>query len=334
MNTSHYHGVDHHVGNTPLIRLRRLSELTRCEILGKAEFMNPGGSVKDRAALGIILDAEEKGLLKPGDTIIEGTAGNTGIGLTVIGHARGYHSVIVIPETQSKEKIELLRALGAEVRPVPEKPYSNPDNYNHVARRMAEEQGWFWANQFDNTANRLAHYRTTGPEIWEQTQGQVNAFVSAVGTGGTLAGTALYLRERNPHIAIGCADPYGAAMWSWFINGNTETNDGDSFAEGIGQGRVTKNLEGLAVDAAWRIPDQEALTILYQVLREEGLFLGLSSGINIAGAVRLARERGPGQTIVTVLCDSGAKYQSRIFSPQWLATNGLRADLSVDTLLK
>lgn len=334
MNTSHYHGVDHHVGNTPLIRLRRLSELTRCEILGKAEFMNPGGSVKDRAALGIILDAEEKGLLKPGDTIIEGTAGNTGIGLTVIGHARGYHSVIVIPETQSKEKIELLRALGAEVRPVPEKPYSNPDNYNHVARRMAEEQGWFWANQFDNTANRLAHYRTTGPEIWEQTQGQVNAFVSAVGTGGTLAGTALYLRERNPHIAIGCADPYGAAMWSWFINGNTETNDGDSFAEGIGQGRVTKNLEGLAVDAAWRIPDQEALIILYQVLREEGLFLGLSSGINIAGAVRLARERGPGQTIVTVLCDSGAKYQSRIFSPQWLATNGLRADLSVDTLLK
>lgn len=334
MNTSHYYGVDHHVGNTPLIRLRRLSELTRCEILGKAEFMNPGGSVKDRAALGIILDAEEKGLLKPGDTIIEGTAGNTGIGLTVIGHARGYHSVIVIPETQSKEKIELLRALGAEVRPVPEKPYSNPDNYNHIARRMAEEQGWFWANQFDNTANRLAHYRTTGPEIWEQTQGQVNAFVSAVGTGGTLAGTARYLRERNPHIVIGCADPYGAAMWSWFINGNTETNDGDSFAEGIGQGRVTKNLEGLAVDAAWRIPDQEALIILYQVLREEGLFLGLSSGINIAGAVRLARERGPGQTIVTVLCDSGAKYQSRIFSPQWLATNGLRADLSVDTLLR
>jgi len=333
MNTSHYHGVDHHVGNTPLIRLRRLSELTRCEILGKAEFMNPGGSVKDRAALGIILDAEAKGLLKPGDTLIEGTAGNTGIGLTVIGHARGYQSVIVIPETQTKEKIELLRTLGAEVRPVPEKPYSNPDNYNHVARRTAEEQGWFWANQFDNTANRLAHYRTTGPEIWEQTQGAVSAFVSAVGTGGTLAGTALYLRERNPSIAIGCADPYGAAMWSWFTNGNTETNDGDSFAEGIGQSRVTKNLEGLAVDAAWRIPDQEALTILYQLLREEGLFLGLSSGINIAGAVRLARERGPGQTIVTILCDSGAKYQSRIFSPQWLSANGLRTDLSVDTLL-
>ncbi len=333
MNTSHYHGVDHHVGNTPLIRLRRLSELTGCEILGKAEFMNPGGSVKDRAALGIILDAEARGLLRSGDTIVEGTAGNTGIGLTVIGHARGYRSIIVIPETQSKEKMELLRALGAEVRPVPEKPYSHPDNYNHVARRMAEEKRWFWANQFDNPANRLAHYRTTGPEIWEQTQGEVSAFVSAVGTGGTLAGTALYLKERNSKIAIGCADPYGAAMWSWFTHGNTETSDGDSFAEGIGQGRVTKNLEGLKVDVAWRIPDQDALTILYQVLREEGLFLGLSSGINLAGAVRMALERGPGQTIVTMLCDSGAKYQSRIFSPQWLEANGLRADLSVDTLL-
>ncbi|UVT19041.1 MAG: cysteine synthase A [Nitrospira sp.] len=333
MNTSRYQGVDGHVGNTPLIRLRRISELTRCEILGKAEFMNPGGSVKDRAALGIIQDAEVKGLLKPGGTIVEGTAGNTGIGLTIVGHARGYHSVIVIPETQSHEKIDLLRALGAEVLPVPEKPYSNQGNYNHVARRMAEEKGWFWANQFDNTANRLIHYRTTGPEIWEQTAGQVNAFVSAVGTGGTLAGTTLYLKERNPTITIGCADPYGAAMWSWFTNGNTETNDGDSFAEGIGQGRVTKNLEGIAVDTAWRIPDQEALTILYQLLREEGLFLGLSSGINVAGAVRMALERGPGQTIVTILCDSGAKYQSRIFNPEWLAANGLRTDLSIETLL-
>jgi cysteine synthase A len=333
MNASRYHGVDCHVGNTPLIRLRRLSELTGCEILGKAEFMNPGGSVKDRAALGIIEDAEARGLLRPGGTIIEGTAGNTGIGLTVIGHARGYHSVIVIPETQSQEKIHLLRALGAEVLPVPEKPYSNPGNYNHVARRMAEEKGWFWANQFDNTANRLIHYRTTGPEIWEQTTGKVSAFVSAVGTGGTLGGTTLYLKERNPQIFVGCADPYGAAMWSWFTNGNTETNDGDSFAEGIGQGRVTKNLEGISVDGAWRIPDQDALTILYQLLREEGLFLGLSSGINIAGAVRLALERGPDQTIVTILCDSGAKYQSRLFNPEWLAANGLRADLSVDTLL-
>ncbi|MGD9726320.1 MAG: cysteine synthase A [Nitrospiraceae bacterium] len=333
MTTLRYQGLDGHVGKTPLIRLRRLSELTGCEILGKAEFMNPGGSVKDRAALGIILDAEANGFLQPGGTIVEGTAGNTGIGLTLIGHARGYHSVIVIPETQSREKIDLLRTLGAEVRAVPEKPYSNPDNYNHVARRLAEEKGWFWANQFDNTANRLAHYRTTGPEIWEETAGKVSAFVSAVGTGGTLGGTTLYLKERNPHIVVGCADPYGAAMWSWFTNGNTDTNDGDSFAEGIGQSRVTKNLEGIAVDGAWRIPDQDALTILYQLLREEGLFLGLSSGINIGGAVRLALERGPGQTIVTILCDSGAKYQSRLFNPEWLAANGLKADLSVDTLL-
>ncbi len=334
MTVRHYHGVDGHVGNTPLIRLRRLSERTSCEILGKAEFMNPGGSVKDRAALGIILDAEARGLLRPGGTIIEGTAGNTGIGLTLIGHARGYHSVIVIPETQSQEKIDLLRTLGAEVRTVPEKPYSNPDNYNHVAHRLAEEKGWFWANQFDNTANRLAHYRTTGPEIWEQTAGEVSAFVSAVGTGGTLGGTTSYLKERNPHIVVGCADPYGAAMWSWFTNGNTDIKDGDSFAEGIGQSRVTKNLEGIAVDGAWRIPDQDALTILYQLLREEGLFLGLSSGINIAGAVRLALERGPGQTIVTILCDSGAKYQSRLFNSEWLVANGLRADLSIDTLLE
>jgi cysteine synthase len=334
MNTARFYGVDGHVGNTPLIHLRHLSELTGCEILGKAEFMNPGGSVKDRAALGIIEDAEARGLLQPGGTIIEGTAGNTGIGLTIIGHARGYHSVIVIPETQSREKIDLLRTLGAEVLTVPEKPYSNPGNYNHVARRLAEEKGWFWANQFDNTANRLVHYRTTGPEIWEQTAGKVSAFVSAVGTGGTLGGTTVYLKERNPQIFVGCADPYGAAMWSWFTNGNTDTNDGDSFAEGIGQGRVTKNLEGIVVDRAWRIPDQDALTILYQLLREEGLFLGLSSGINVAGAVRLALEGGRGQTIVTILCDSGAKYQSRIFNPGWLAANGLRTDLSVETLLR
>ena len=334
VSTLRYHGVDRHVGNTPLIRLRRLSDLTGCEILGKAEFMNPGGSVKDRAALGIIQDAETRGLLKPGGTIVEGTAGNTGIGLTMVGHARGYRSVIVIPETQSREKIDLLRALGAEVLPVPEKPYSNPGNYNHVARRMAEEKGWFWANQFDNTANRLMHYRTTGPEIWEQTKGEVSAFVSAVGTGGTLAGTTLYLKERNPNVKVGCADPYGAAMWSWFTNGNTETNDGDSFAEGIGQGRITKNLEGIAIDVAWRIPDQDALTILYQLLREEGLFLGLSSGINVAGAVRMALERGPGLTILTILCDSGAKYQSRIFNQEWLAANGLRTDMSIESLLR
>ncbi len=333
MNASRYHGVDYYVGKTPLIRLRRLSELTGCDILGKAEFMNPGGSVKDRAALGIIQDAEARGLLRPGDTIVEGTAGNTGIGLTVIGQARGYRSVIVIPETQSREKIDLLRALGADVLTVPEKPYSSPDNYNHVARRLAQEKGWFWANQFDNTANRLAHYRTTGPEIWEQTAGEVTAFVSAVGTGGTLAGTALCLKERKPRIVIGCADPYGAAMWSWFTNGNTDTNDGDSVAEGIGQSRVTKNLEGLSVDRAWRIPDQDALTILYHLRRHEGLFLGLSSGINVAGALRLARELGPGQIIATMLCDSGARYQSRLFNPEWLAANGLKADLPIETVL-
>jgi cysteine synthase A len=330
---SRYHGVESHVGRTPLIRLRRLSELTGCEILGKAEFMNPGGSVKDRAALGIITDAEAKGLLKPGATIVEGTAGNTGIGLTVIGHAKGYRTVIVIPETQSPEKISLLRTLGAEVITVPEKPYSNPGNYNRVAQRLAEEKGWFWANQFDNTANRLGHYRTTGPEIWEQTNGKITAFVSAVGTGGTLAGTALYLKERNPKIATVCADPFGAAMWSWFTHGNTDTNDGDSFAEGIGQSRVTKNLEGIVIDSAYRIADQPALTIVYQLLREEGLFLGLSSGINLAGAVRLAQERGPGQTIVTLLCDSGLKYQSKLFNPTWLKDNHLDPDLPIESIL-
>ena len=255
LNPSRYHGVESHVGNTPLIRLRRLSELTGCEILGKAEFMNPGGSVKDRAALGIITDAEAKGLLKPGGTIVEGTAGNTGIGLAVIGHAKGYRTVIVIAKTQSPEKINLLHTLGADVIIVPEKPYSDHGNYNRVAQRYSEEKGWFWANQFDNTANRLAHYRTTGPEIWEQTKGEVTAFVSAVGTGGTLAGTALYLKESNPKIATVCADPYGAAMWSWFTNGNTDTKDGDSFAEGIGQMRVTKNLEGIVVDRAYRVED-------------------------------------------------------------------------------
>jgi cysteine synthase A len=330
---SRYHGVESHVGHTPLIRLRRLSELTGCEILGKAEFMNPGGSVKDRAALGIITDAEAKGFLKPGATIIEGTAGNTGIGLAVIGHAKGYRTAIVINETQSPEKFTLLRTLGAEVITVPEKPYSNPGNYNRVAQRLAEERGWFWANQFDNTANRLAHYRTTGPEIWKQTNGEVTAFVSAVGTGGTLAGTALYLKKRNSKVAAVCADPFGAAMWSWFTNGNTDTKDGDSFAEGIGQMRVTKNLEGIVVDHAYRIQDQPALTIVYQLLREEGLFLGLSSGINLAGAVRFAQERGSGQTIVTLLCDSGLKYQSKLFNPTWLKDNNLDPNLPIESIL-
>jgi cysteine synthase A len=333
MSSTRYHGVDGHVGNTPLMRLRRLSELTGCEIVGKAEFMNPGGSVKDRAALGLITDAEERGVLKPGGTIVEGTAGNTGIGLTVIGAARGYRTVIVIPQTQSPEKITLLRTLGAEVRTVAAKPYSDPQNYNHIARRLGEENGWFWANQFDNTANRLAHYRTTGPEIWRQTNGEVNAFVASVGTGGTLAGASQFLKEQNPKFAAVCADPFGASMWSWFTNGNTDTDDGDSIAEGIGQNRVTKNLEGVAVERAYRIPDQEALAIVYQLLREEGLFLGLSSGINIAGAVRFALEGGRGQTIVTILCDSGHKYQSKLFNPDWLAANGLDATRPLELVL-
>ena len=333
MSTGNYFGIDKHVGNTPLIRLRGLSELTSCEILGKAEFMNPGGSIKDRAALGIITDATTRGLLKPGDTIIEGTAGNTGIGLTVIGHALGFRTVIVIPETQSPEKITLLRTLGAEVITVPEKPYSDPGNYNRVTQRLATERGWFWANQFDNVANRRAHYQTTGPEIWRQTAGNISAFVSAVGTGGTLAGTGLFLKEKNPKVNVVCADPFGAAMWSWFTNGNTDTKDGDSEAEGIGQTRVTKNIEGIRVDRAYRIPDQEAVTIVYELLREEGIFLGLSSGINLAGAVRLAREKGPGQTIVTLLCDSGHKYQSKLFNPHWLAEHQLSTTLPLTSLL-
>jgi len=324
-----YSGIDGYVGNTPLIRLRRLSELTGCEILGKAEFLNPGGSVKDRAAYGIITDAEKAGRLQPGATIVEGTAGNTGIGLTVIGRARGYRTVIVIPNNQSPEKMHLLRTLGAEVKAVPEKPYKDPENYNHIAHRLAEERGWFWANQFDNTANRDAHYRSTGPEIWKQTEGGSTAFVAAVGTGGTLAGVSGYLKEQNPNVQIVCADPFGAAMWSWFTNNNLETNDGDSIAEGIGQGRVTKNVEGSKVDRAYRIRDQIGLTIIYQLLREEGLFLGLSSGINVAGAVRFAKEAGSGQTIVTILCDSGQKYQSTLFNRDWLASNHLDPDLSL-----
>jgi cysteine synthase A len=278
MSSTRYTGVENHIGKTPLIRLRRLSELTSCEILGKAEFMNPGGSVKDRAALGIILDAESDGQLRPGDTIVEGTAGNTGIGLTVVGHAKGYRTVIVIPETQAPEKISLLRTLGATVLTVPEKPYSDPGNYNHIARNLAAENGWFWANQFDNTANRHAHFTTTGPEIWDQTTGEVSAFVAAIGTGGTLAGTGLYLKEQRKEIALVCADPYGAAMWSWFTHGHANIKDGESYAEGIGQTRVTKNLEDVVVDRAYRVTDQSALTAVYHLLRDEGLFLGLSSG--------------------------------------------------------
>jgi cysteine synthase A len=331
---AHFSGIEHFVGGTPLVRLQRLSKLTKCEILGKVEFMNPGGSVKDRAAWSMIAGAEAAGKLKRGDTIIEGTAGNTGIGLTTVGLAKGYKTVIVIPDTQSIEKIQLLQTLGAQVIAVPEKPYSDPGNYNKQAQRLAEENGWFWANQFDNTDNRLAHYRTTGPEIWEQTGGEVTGFVSSVGTGGTLAGTTMFLKERNPKIAAVCPDPFGAAMWSWFKNGNLETKDGESFAEGIGQMRVTKNLEGIRMDEAYRIPDQEALTIIHHLLREEGLFVGLSSGINIAGAVRLARERGPGQVIVTLLCDSGVRYMSKIFNRDWLKAHKLNPNLPLESVME
>jgi cysteine synthase A len=329
VNTSNYAGVEGHVGHTPLLLLRHLSELTGCQILGKAEFMNPGGSVKDRAALGMIEDAEERGLLTPGATIVEGTAGNTGIGLTIVGKSKGYRTVIVIPETQSVEKITLLRTLGAEVITVPERPYSDPGNYNRQAQRLAQEKGWFWANQFDNTANRVAHYRTTGPEIWEQTSGKVTGFVASVGTGGTLAGATLFLKQRNPQINCVCADPYGAAMYSWFKNGDLNTKDGDSFAEGIGQMRVTENLKGISLDGAYRVADQLALSIVYQLLREEGIFVGLSSGINLAGALRLAREGGRGQVIVTLLCDSGIRYMSRIFNPEWLRAHELDPNLPI-----
>jgi cysteine synthase A len=324
-----YVGVEGHIGRTPLLRLRRLSDLTGCEILGKAEFMNPGGSVKDRAALGIIEDAEERGLLSPGTTIVEGTAGNTGIGLTIVGQAKGYRTVIVIPETQSIEKITLLRTLGAEVITVPEKPYSDPGNYNRQAQRLAKEKGWFWANQFDNVANRLAHYRTTGPEIWEQTSGEVTGFVASVGTGGSLAGTSLFLKEQKPEVKAVCADPNGAAMYSWFKEGELKANDVDSFAEGIGQMRVTENLKGIQIDDAYRINDQLALSIVYQLLRDEGIFVGLSTGINVAGALRLARAGGPGQVIVALLCDSGVRYMSRIFNPDWLRAHGLDDKLTI-----
>lgn len=330
-NTRHY-GIEHFVGGTPLVRLRHLSEMTGCELLAKAEFMNPGGSVKDRTAHSIITEAEAAGKLKPGDTIIEGTAGNTGIGLAVIGLAKGYQTVIVIPETQSQEKIQLLQALGARVITVPEKPYSDPANYNRQAERLALENSWFWADQFDNTNNRLAHYRTTGPEIWEQTSGEVTAFVSSVGTGGTLAGTSQFLKERNPKILAVCPDPFGAAMWSWFKCGNVDTKDGDSIAEGIGQTRVTRNLEGISVDEAYRIDDQTALTIVHHLLREEGLCVGMSSGINIAGTVRLARDRGPNQVITTILCDSGVRYLSKVFNRPWLKTHHLDPDLPLESI--
>jgi cysteine synthase A len=310
------------IGNTPLIRLRAASELTGCEILGKAEFLNPGGSVKDRAALYIILDAERRGLLKPGGTIVEGTAGNTGIGLALVGNARGYKTVIVIPETQSQEKKDMLRLCGADLREVPQVPYKDPNNYVHVSERLANELNAFWANQWDNTANREGHILSTGPEIWAQTNGKLDGFTCAIGTGGTLAGVATYLKQKSKNIRIAVADPLGAAMYSWFKHGSLES-DGSSITEGIGQGRVTKNIEGAPVDDAYRIPDSEALPIVFDLLKNEGLCLGGSSGINVAGAIRLARDLGPGHIVVTILADSGTRYQSKLFNAAFLRQKGL-----------
>ena len=316
------------VGNTPLIKLRKASEQTGCNILGKAEFMNPGGSVKDRAAKAIVLDAEKRGLLKPGGVIVEGTAGNTGIGLALVGNSLGYRTVIVIPETQSQEKKDMLRLCGADLREVPAVPYRDENNYVKVSGRLAEEfakteeNGAIWANQFDNVANRQGHYENTAPEIFEQTAGKVDAFICAVGTGGTLAGTGMGLKERNPDIIIALADPLGAALHSFYTTGEF-SSWGDSITEGIGQGRITANLQDAPVDRSFQIPDEEALPICFDLLKDEGLCLGGSSGINVAGAIRLAKEIGPGKTIVTILADSGVRYQSKLFNPLFLREKGL-----------
>ena len=316
------------VGNTPLIKLRKASELTGCNILGKAEFMNPGGSVKDRAAKAIVLDAEARGLLRPGGVIVEGTAGNTGIGLALVANSLGYRTVIVIPETQSQEKKDMLRLCGADLREVPAVPYRDENNYVKFSGRLAEElakteaNGAIWANQFDNVANRKGHYENTGPEIFEQTNGKVDAFICAVGTGGTLAGTGMALKERNPKIIISLADPLGAALHSFYTTGEL-SSWGGSITEGIGQGRITANLEDAPVDQSFQIPDEEALPICFDLLKEEGLCLGGSSGINVAGAIRLAQELGPGKTIVTILCDSGVRYQSKLFNPVFLREKSL-----------
>lgn len=323
-------GLTETVGNTPMIRLRKASELTGCTILGKAEFLNPGGSVKDRAALYIVRDAEERGALMPGGLIVEGTAGNTGIGLALVGNARGYRTLIVIPETQSREKKDMLRLCGAALEEVPAAPYRDPGNYVRVSERRAQElaatepNGVLWANQWDNTANRDAHYRGTGPEIWEQTDGRVDGFVCAIGTGGSLGGISAFLKERRPGIVTAAADPMGAGMYSYFKTGEI-ASEGSSITEGIGQSRITKNIDGAPIDDAYRIPDEEALPVVFDLLREEGLCLGGSSGINVAGAIRLARDLGPGHTVVTLLCDSGTRYQSKLFNPAFLREQGLPA---------
>ncbi|KMK67539.1 cysteine synthase A [Puniceibacterium sp. IMCC21224] len=314
------------IGNTPLIRLRAASELTGCEILGKAEFMNPGQSVKDRAALYIIKDAVERGLLKPGGTIVEGTAGNTGIGLALVGASMGFRTVIVIPETQSQEKKDMIRLAGAELVQVPAAPYRNPNNYVRYSGRLAEEmartsdKGVIWANQFDNIANRRAHIETTGPEIWEQTDGKVDGFICAAGSGGTVAGVGMALQPKG--VKVGLADPMGAALYSYYTTGEFKS-EGDSITEGIGQGRITANLDGFTPDFVCQVPDEEALPIVFDLLSDEGLCLGGSTGINVAGAIRMAKEMGPGHTIVTVLCDYGTRYQSKLFNPDFLSQKGL-----------
>ncbi|WP_421849015.1 cysteine synthase A [Oricola sp.] len=316
------------IGNTPLIKLKRASEETGCTILGKAEFLNPGQSVKDRAAMFIVRDAEKKGLLKPGGVIVEGTAGNTGIGLSMVAKARGYRTVIVIPETQSQEKKDTLRLAGAELVEVPAAPYRNPNNYVRVSGRLAEQlnrsepNGAIWANQFDNAVNRQAHIETTAPEIWRDTDGKVDGFICAVGSGGTLAGVAEGLRSKNPNVKIGIADPMGAALYSYYTIGEFKS-EGSSITEGIGQGRITANLEGFTPDFAWQVHDDEALRIVFALAQEEGMVMGGSTGINIAGAVRLAKELGPGHTIVTILCDYGSRYQSKLFNPDFLRSKDL-----------
>mgnify|MGYP000497459638 CR=1 FL=1 len=325
----HFHnGMIDAIGNTPLIKLKKASDKTGCNILGKAEFMNPGQSVKDRAALYIIRDAESRGKLRPGGTIVEGTAGNTGIGIALVANALGYKSVIVIPETQSQEKKDMLRLAGAELIEVPAVPYKDENNYIKYSGRLAQElaetseNGAVWANQFDNIANRQAHIETTGPEIWAQTAGKVNGFTCAIGTGGTLAGTAIYLKQQNPDIRIAAADPMGVSMYHWFKHGELRA-EGTSITEGIGQGRITANIEGAPIDDAYQISDAEALPVVFDLLLEEGLCLGGSSGINIAGAMHMARELGPGHTIVTILCDFGTRYQSKLFNPEFLQEKGL-----------
>lgn len=316
------------IGETPLIRLAGPSSLTGCDILGKAEFLNPGGSVKDRAALAIVRDAEAKGELRPGGTIVEGTAGNTGIGLALVGNALGYRTVIVMPETQSQEKKDMLRLCGADLRLVPAVPYSNPGNYVHVSRRIAEEMalseagGAVWANQFDNLANRQGHYDTTGQEIWRQAEGRIDAFTCAVGTGGTLAGVGMALKEKDPGIRIVLADPMGSALYNYYAKGELKS-EGSSITEGIGQGRVTANLQGAPVDDQVRITDEEALPLLFDLLSQEGLCLGGSSGINVMAAIKIARTLGPGHRIVTVLCDYGTRYQSKLYNPDFLRTKNL-----------